>query len=188
MGYRPLEGTSEARLEETPTGKRPSGPGWFVVNAREAPWYALEGAGKSTDFEPADHRFEQLGINIHVLEPGEPSGRYHAEQAQEGFLVISGECRLIVEGEERTMRAWDFFHCPPGTHHIIVGAGEGPCTVVMVGHRPDGEIDYAADRRAVTYNAAAPSPTNDSREAYADWPQGGHIAYEPGWLPDVDSR
>ena len=30
-------------------------------------------------------------------------------------FVVSGEAALVVEGEERHLRAWDFVHCPPGT-------------------------------------------------------------------------
>ena len=73
-----------------------------------------------------DAPFSQFGIGPHMLMPGQPNGRYHAEAAQEGFLVLSGECIAIVEGEERRMRQWDYLHCPPGTHHITVGAGDGP--------------------------------------------------------------
>ncbi len=60
---------------------------------------------------------------------------YHWEADQEDFLVVSGEALLIVEGEERPLRQWDFVHCPPGTKHTILGAGDGPCIVVAVGAR-----------------------------------------------------
>jgi uncharacterized cupin superfamily protein len=78
--------------------------------------------------------FPQLGINLRVLEPGQPSNLYHSENQQEAFLVLSGECRLLVEGEERLLRPWDFFHSPAGTEHILVGAGDGPC-VILDGRR-----------------------------------------------------
>ncbi|MBA2240569.1 MAG: cupin domain-containing protein [Solirubrobacterales bacterium] len=186
MTYTPHEGPPETELQQTETGKRAAGPGWFVVNAREAPWERLEGGGQATLLEPKQHRFEQLGVNVHVLSPGEPSTKYHGESAQEGFLVISGECTLLVEGAERTLRAWDFFHCPAWTHHAIVGAGDGPCAIVMIGHRPDEEIDYPADPAAASYGAAADPPTNSGREAYADWPESAEVAYQEGWLPQVN--
>jgi uncharacterized cupin superfamily protein len=67
--------------------------------------------------------FPDLGVTLAVIWPGQPSGLYHAETNQEDFLVLAGECVLLVEGEERPLRAWDFVHCPPGTAHVFVGAG-----------------------------------------------------------------
>jgi quercetin dioxygenase-like cupin family protein len=111
--------------------------GWYVVNVRDAEWLTSETDGP---LQPsgAECTFEgdQFNVRLHVLEPGEPNGLYHQESAQEDFLVLSGECRLLVEGEERLMRRWDFFHAPPGTEHIFVGAGDGPCVILMVGARP----------------------------------------------------
>jgi len=79
--------------------------------------------------------FSQLGINLTVLQPGEPMGMYHWEADQEDFLVMSGEALLFVEGEERALRQWDLVHCLPGTEHTIVGAGQTACVVVAVGAR-----------------------------------------------------
>ena len=103
-----------------------------------------------------DAPFSQFGIGPHMLMPGQPNARYHAEAAQEGFLVLSGECIAIVEGEERRMRQWDYLHCPPGTHHITVGAGDGPCVILMVGTRgPDvQETEYTVDELAARYGAS----------------------------------
>ena len=42
-----------------------------------------------------------MGFYINVLLPGQPNGMYHGESGQEDFLVLSGECILILEGEER---------------------------------------------------------------------------------------
>ena len=116
----------EAGLDRTPEGLVPEGEGWFVLNAREARWQDEGPLGVMCFFE-GDVAFPQLGINLNVLEPGQPMCMYHWEADQEDFLVLSGEALLIVEGEERPLRAWDFVHCPPGTKHVIVGAGEGPC-------------------------------------------------------------
>jgi mannose-6-phosphate isomerase-like protein (cupin superfamily) len=126
----------EARLEDSGSGLAPVTDGWFVVNVRDAEWWTVGGEDSGADcpFESEEHSgFSQLGIRLHIVQPGEPSGVYHAEPDQEAFLVLSGECRLLVEGEERLLRAWDFFHCPPRTEHIFVGAGEGPCVILMAG-------------------------------------------------------
>ena len=113
----------EAKIEHR--GRLPrTEPGWFVLNLAEARWMRSEEAGEWTDFVPPDG-FEQYGIGLHVLQPGQPNGKYHSESVQEDFLVLSGECILIVEDEERHLKAWDFFHCAPGTNHIIVGAATG---------------------------------------------------------------
>ena len=68
--------------------------------------------------------FPELGINLTVLEPGRLGSLYHAEGAQENFLVLSGTCLLLIEGEERKLRTWDFVHCPPDTAHTFVAIDE----------------------------------------------------------------
>src|ERR687897_463940 len=124
----------EATLEQTEAGLVPAGEGWFVLNAREARWRHREGRGERLAFE-GETEFPQVGINLFVLAPGEPIGMYHWEADQENFLVLSGEALLIVEGEERPLRQWDFVHCPPGTKHMIVAAGDSPSLVLAVGAR-----------------------------------------------------
>src|SRR5687767_12402883 len=125
----------EAKLEQTEHGLVPQDDGWFVVNAREARWRHAQGRPANCEFEREPYHFEQLGVNITVLEPGVAMAMYHWEADQEDFLVFSGEALLIVEGEERTLRQWDFFHCPAGTKHVIAGTGDGPCVVLAVGAR-----------------------------------------------------
>ena len=124
----------ETPARKTKYGLVNDGEGWFVVNAREARWRERDTLGVYCDFE-GKRPFPQLGINVSVLQPGESLGRYHRENGQEGFLVLAGECLLIVEDEERELKTWDFFHSPPQTDHIIVGAGDGPSVVLAVGAR-----------------------------------------------------
>ena len=117
-----------------------------MLNAREARW--LEGPvfGAFTPFENREAaRFEQVGINVAFLKSGQPACLYHREENQEDFLVLSGEGLLLVEGEERRLKAWDFFHCPAGTDHVLIGAGEQGCTVVAVGSRQ--AVQHAARRQ-----------------------------------------
>src|SRR5215211_448119 len=128
----------QAPLEPADAGLVPQGDGWFVLNARDARW--LDGDfGSYTRFE-GDARFPQLGINIGVLQPGQPSCMYHGEDAQEDFLVLSGSCLLLIEGEERQLRAWDFVHCSAWTEHVFVGAGDGPCAILAVGARSGDDV------------------------------------------------
>jgi quercetin dioxygenase-like cupin family protein len=110
----------EALPRMTKNGLVVDGEGWFVLNARESRWKSEGPLGRYCTFE-GKRRFPKLGFNISVLEPGQAYGRYHRENAQEGFLVIEGECLLIVEEQERRLKAWDYFHCPGGTEHIILG-------------------------------------------------------------------
>ena len=159
----------EARIEQTDAGKRPAGEGWFVLNVGEATWSRNVHAGVWSELEAPDARFDGFGVGVHVLEPGQANGRYHAESVQEGFLVLSGECLALVEGEQRPMRQWDYLHCPPGTHHILVGAGDGPCAILMIGVRsPDATIHYEVSELASRYDASPPHDTDKPREAYAD--------------------
>jgi uncharacterized cupin superfamily protein len=159
----------EARIEETPAGKVPADNGWFVLNVGEIAWASVPGGGTWCSFESDDPPRNPLGIGVHVLGPGETPGFYHAESDQEGFLVLSGECLLIVEGEERAMRRWDYFHCPPGTAHITIGAGDEPCAIFMLGARHAGApIHYEPDPIAAKHGAAVKEPADSAREAYAD--------------------
>ena len=158
----------EARLDDLGSGRAPVSDGWFVVNVRDTEWWVSETFGSGCAFETREHAFPQLGINLAVLEPGEPNCLYHSESLQEAFLVLSGECRLLVEGTERHLRAWDFFHCPAGTEHVFVGAGEGPCVILMAGARSDDEqLLYPVSELAARHGASAETETTDPRQAYA---------------------
>ena len=160
----------EAQLEDSGSGLAPVTEGWFVVSVRDAEWWFAEGRGGMCGFENEYGRlpieFAQLGIHLTVLEPGQ-TGLYHAESDQEAFLVLSGECRLLVEGEERRLREWDFFHSPPWTEHAFVGAGEARCVILMVGARSGTGVRYPASELAARYGAGVDEETSDWRQAYA---------------------
>jgi uncharacterized cupin superfamily protein len=161
----------EARLEPNESGLAPVTKGWFVVNVRDAAWVANERLGFTCRFEGPEAQFDQLGINVRVLEPGKPNGRYHSESAQEAILVLSGECILLVEEQERRLGPWDFVHLPPDTHHIVVGAGEEPCVVLMAGARPHGKtLHYPVSELAARYDASVAQETGSPPEAYAGFP------------------
>ena len=112
----------EAELEITEHGKRPANDGWFAVHVSEAAWLHTERFGSGCRFE-GQARFPQIGVNIRMIEPGQPACLYHRENAQENFFVVSGECILVVEEQERRLRAGHFVHCPPETNHVFVGSG-----------------------------------------------------------------
>jgi uncharacterized cupin superfamily protein len=174
--------TDEATLERTENGLVPSGDGWFVVSARETPWWQGEYFGASTSFE-GEPEFPEYGINIHVLWPGQPNGLYHRESVQEDFLVVSGECVALIEGQERRLKTWDFVHCPAGTDHIFVGAGDGPCVIVMTGSRASGTIVYPVSELAQKYGAGVVEETGEPREAYAPFDRGTTGQMPDGALP-----
>jgi len=170
----------EAPLEDSGSGQAPAGEGWFVVNVRDADWLISETFGSGCEFEGEKSRFPQLGNNIAVMEPGQPNCLYHAESQQEAFLVLSGECRLLVEGTERLLRPWDFVHCPAGTEHVFVGAGEGPCVVLMTGARAeDKQVLYPVSELAERYGASVDVATPDPEQAYSPFerPERGRPAY-----------
>jgi uncharacterized cupin superfamily protein len=177
----------EARLESTEHGLAPKGDGWFVLNAREASWRYAEGRGAYSVLE-GEPEFSQLGIHLVALGPGEPMAMYHWEADQEDFLVLAGEALLIVEGEERRLRQWDFVHCPAGTKHVIVGAGEASCLVLALGARdrstgPDWG-GYTVDEAALRHGAGVERETTDPKQAYAPFPRREPTRYRKGWLPD----
>ena len=176
----------ETPLEKTKYGLRPGGQGWFVVSAREMRWRDTGGLGAFCDFE-GKRRFPDLGINLNVLQPGQPMGMYHRENTQEGFLVLAGTCLLIVEGEERELETWDFFHSPPGTEHIIVGAGTGPSVVLAVGargRRRKGMV-YPVSETATKHGAGVTKETTSPSEAYGGFKDWKRSLYQEGWLPDL---
>jgi uncharacterized cupin superfamily protein len=128
---------------------------WFVVSARDARWLDNEKFGAYTRFEREGERFEQVGLNISVLQPGQPMALYHGEEDQEDFLVLSGKALLLIEGEERPLQQWEFVHCPAWTEHMVVGAGDGPCVVLAVGGRQHEGVVYPVSELALRYGAGA---------------------------------
>jgi uncharacterized cupin superfamily protein len=172
----------EAGLKQTEGGLVPEGEGWFVVNTREARWWHHETFGSSCVYE-GDAGFREFGINIQVLEPGQPNCMYHGENAQEDFLVLSGECLLLVEGEERPLKRWDFVHCPAWTEHVFVGAGTGPCAILMVGARPkEAQLRYPVVEVARKHNAGVAKETSSGKEAYAPFSESNEAPYREGTL------
>jgi uncharacterized cupin superfamily protein len=177
----------EAKLERTENGLVPQGDGWFVLNARDSAWRHADGRPAICSFE-GESEFPQLGFHVNVLGPGQPMAMYHWEVDQEDFLVLSGEAVLVVEGEERPLKAWDFVHCPRETKHVIVGAGEGPCVVIAVGAR-EGSTGkdwggYTVDEAAARHGASVEEDTSDEKVAYASWTWRRPAPYRDDWLPD----
>ena len=157
----------------------PQTPGWFVVNARDARWTYNEMGGYCPFEGAGDAAFEELGLNLNVLPPGMPMAMYHEEPGQEDFLVLRGECLLIVEGEERPLRQWDFVHCPPRTKHVILGAGDEPALVLAVGARKGGAT-YPVDETAIRHGAGVEREGLPPSEAYANYSKP-----EPGPAPQL---
>jgi uncharacterized cupin superfamily protein len=174
----------EASATETPWGRYITSDGWFVLNLAEALAVRNEEKGGATyPLEPREHPFGDVGVHVRVLWPGDANALYHSEGAQEGFLVLQGECTLIVEEEERPLRQWDYFHCPADTRHVLVGAGDGPCAILMLGSRPEVErLSYPASEVAAKHGASAAKTTDDPDEAYADWP-GEYVPVRLPWPP-----
>jgi uncharacterized cupin superfamily protein len=172
----------EARLDQLDSGLTPVTEGWFVVNVQDAAWVTNEALASECNFQGDDARFAEIGFALSVLRPGQPSALYHRESNQEDFLVLMGECLLLVEGEERRLRSWDFFHCPPETEHVFVGAGDGPCVIFMVGGRTGESITYPRSELALRHGAGVETETNLPREAYARFPK-----WQPGPPESWDS-
>ena len=176
----------EAPLRRTEHGTVPEGDGWFVVNARDARWFDRGPRGALCYFEGDDElEFPQVGINLFVLEPGQPMSMYHWEADQEDFLVLSGEALLIVEGEERSLRQWDFVHTPARVDHTIVGAGSGRCVVLAIGARYESTGEnwggYRVHAAAIRHGAGVQRETTSQEEAYGRFPAREPSAYR-GWL------
>ena len=175
----------EAPLARDENGLQPAGDGWFVLNARDARWYHTAELGSACFFEGENARFDQLGINVNVLQPGQPGAMYHAEDAQEDFLVVAGEAILVAEGEERRLQTWDFVHCPAKTKHVIVAAGDRPCVYIAIGARRKGRaLVYPVDDVARKHGAGVDTETSTPSEAYARFEDGRFGPYRDRDLPD----
>jgi uncharacterized cupin superfamily protein len=172
----------EAPLEQEDGGLVPQGEGWFVLNARDARWLSGD-FGAYTRFEGPNARFPAVGVNIGVLEPGQAACLYHGENEQEDFLVLQGECLLLIEGEERPLEAWDFVHCPAWAEHVFVGAGSGPCAILALGSRTGGEVVYPESELAQRHGAAVERTTPNPDEAYAAFAEDTVVPFREGWLP-----
>jgi uncharacterized cupin superfamily protein len=175
----------EAPLERNETaGLYPAGDGWFVVNARDAQWFDSVELGLYAPFEGEHARFEQLGVNLSVLRPGEPACMYHREEAQEGFLILSGEALLVIEGEERSLRRWDYVHCPEWTEHVVIGAGSEPCVILSVGARKTARgLVYPVNETAAKHGASVEEETGVPAEAYARFSEPKPTALPSDVLP-----
>ncbi len=157
---------------------------WFVRNLRETKWWDRGPRGSVADLVGDDEA--QVGVNLFVLEPGQPMSMYHWEADQEGFLVLSGEAVLIVEDEERPLRQWDFFHCPPNVSHTIVGAGSGPAAILALGSREHANGawgGYPYSEVAMKHDASAEQETTEPNVAYARFPGRQEGTFREDWLP-----
>jgi len=182
---------NEARLQATEHGLVPDGAGWWVMNARDARWIKRESRGYTVPFtgwtaEEAEGFYHMLGVNLAVLQPGEPLAAYHQETDVEGFLLISGEALILVEGEERPFRQWDYFHCPVGCEHTIIGAGDGSCVMLAMSSRVNMGTDnwgsYTVNEVAQRHNVGVEEETPDAEIAYARWGPSRPTKYA-GFLP-----
>jgi uncharacterized cupin superfamily protein len=158
---------------------------WYVRSVRDSNWWDRGPRGFGAKL--VEDQGAKVGVNLFVLSPGQPMSMYHWEADQEGFLVLSGEAVLIVEDEELTLRRWDYFHCPPGVPHTIVGAGDGSSTIFALGARIDsGNEDGGAfpySEVAMKHNASAEQETNDTQVAYARFPERKPAEFWEDWLP-----
>lgn len=176
----------ESVPRSTEDGLLPQSGGWYVVNARETRWVGTDDLWRGAWLEP-EESWAALGFNLTVLDPGKPMAKYHAESNQEEFLVVAGECLLLIEGEERLLRAWDFVHCPPWTEHVLIGAGDNPCVIVAVSTRASSSgVRYIAAEVAKKHGAAPPHDTERSVEAYADTSPPHILRYVDGDLPECE--
>ncbi len=162
----------EAKVEKTEHGSLPTTAGWFLLNAADGCWHESPRFGRYWSIEgKGEARFQEVGVNIHMLAAGQRACLYHRESAQEGFLVLFGTCTLVVEDEERQMRQWDYFHCPPGVHHVFVGKSAEPCAILMLGRRdPKLELHYPVSEVAARHGASTLTATSDPRVAYEGTP------------------
>ncbi len=142
--------------------------GWFVVNVRDARWLHNDMRSVCRFGGQGEAHFDQLGVSLYLIQPGRPMSLYHHEAGQEDFLVLQGNCILLVEGQERPLAAWDFVHCPPRTAHTIVAAGSQPALILAVGARIEqGSARYPVEEVAIRHSAGVPDAATTADASYA---------------------
>jgi hypothetical protein len=161
---------------------------WLVRSQRtRGAVVEVECLGTLCDFE-GEPRFRQLGINLTLLEPGEPMTMYHWEAAQEDFLMLSGEALLVIEGEERTIRQWDFV-----TALQVRTTRSSAQALIRVlclrSARATAQKGKSGARTPWTRGRCATASgvqreTIEGSEAYARFPPSKLTRYRDGWLPD----
>ena len=168
---------NEARLEDGV----PVTAGWFVVNARDARWLHNDMRTICRFGGEGEAHFDDLGIGLYWIQPGKPMSLYHHEARQEDFLILRGSCTLLVEGQERPMSEWDFFHCPPRTTHTIVNTGAEPALILAVGARKEkASVQYPFDPVVARRGAGVPDDSTPAVETYASFGEP-----RPGPAPDI---
>jgi uncharacterized cupin superfamily protein len=139
----------------------------------------------SAGFWEGEVAWPEVGTTLGVLQPGQSGGFYHAEDDQEGFLVLAGEGLVVVEGQERPLQQWDYFHCPAGTPHVLVATGDSPFVYFAVGSRNHpGSAAYLVDETALRHRAGVDQEATSGKEAYTGitWQPG---PFREGSLPDL---
>jgi len=153
----------------------------LIVNLSDAPARRHPRRAAIIELEGERALWPDTGVNVQIMQPGQPNCRYHSEPVQEDFLVLYGECIVILAGEERRLTQWDFVHCPAGTEHVFVGAGDSPSAVLMIGSRRLDRAHYPVNETAARYDASVTEATDQPAEAYADWSQEPWEAMENPW-------
>lgn len=143
----------------------------LIINLADAGTFSHSRGVTHVSVEPDGVTWPDTGVSVQIMEPGRPNCRYHSEPVQEDFLVLHGDCIVILNGEERRLRQWDFVHCPAGTEHVFVGAGDRACALLMIGSRREDAPHYPVNEVAAKYDASVTRATDDPGEAYSDWRQ-----------------
>jgi quercetin dioxygenase-like cupin family protein len=155
---------------------------WSVRNVRDLTWTENAMGAYCDLLQGGDDAGEEFALNLNVLGRGQPMAIYHHEPHQEGFLVLRGECELIVDGEARPLRQWDYVHTGPGVPHVIVGAGDEPALVLAVGGRVGGgSATYPPEPLAAHYGAST-DETHDARAAYAQFGRSAEVPFREEFL------
>jgi mannose-6-phosphate isomerase-like protein (cupin superfamily) len=96
-------------------------------------------------------------------------GKASREYDEEGFLVLRGECLLVIEEQECDLAPGDFVYCPPGTDHILVGAGARACSSCSAPAN-DTESSSTQANRSRAHAAPVDAETTSPAEAYRESP------------------
>jgi hypothetical protein len=176
---------NEASSEETPYGRYITSDGWFVLNIADALAVRNDEKGGATyPLEPRESPFRDVGIRVPSSRRANRTRSTTPKACRKGFSCSRASARSSWRRTNGRCGSGTTSTVQPVRASVIVGAGDGPCSILMLGARPDVEVRYPVSEVAAKYDASAVKDTDDADEAYADWP-GEYVPVRLSWPPDT---
>ena len=108
--------------------RRPEPEGFSSIIAGPPGIYGPDKTGKELNQFPT----RRIQLSIHTWPPGKAHGSHSHESWEQCYYIFSGQARIRVGDEERTVGAGSSAHMPPGVEHDIEAVGEEELVAAVV--------------------------------------------------------